>query len=60
MRPRSVHRPRLSIFERDPVDVVEEGLWWIELVSGGEDTGDSELLVVHANINFFDPGTKLY
>jgi hypothetical protein len=39
---------------------VEEGLWWIKLVSGGEDNGDSEPLVVHADINFFDLGTKLY
>jgi len=39
---------------------VEEGLWWIESVSGGEDNGDSELLIVHADINFFDFGTKLY
>lgn len=35
-----------------------EGLW-IDLASGWKDSGDSELLVDHANIEFFDLGTKV-
>jgi hypothetical protein len=38
---------------------MEEGVWWIDLVSGWKDEGDSELPVAHADVDFFDLGTKL-
>lgn len=38
---------------------MEEGLWWIDLVSVWKDMGNSELPVDHADVDFFDLGTKL-
>jgi len=37
---------------------VEEGVWWIDLVSVWKDRGDLELLVDHADVDSFDPGTN--
>ena len=42
-----------------PVEIVEEGIWWIDLVSVWKAKGDSELPVDHADVDFFDLGTKL-
>ena len=39
--------------------IVEEGVWWIDLVSVWKDKEDSELPVDHADVDFFDLGTKL-
>ena len=36
-----------------------EGVWWIDLVSVWKGKGDAELRVDHADVDFFDLGTKL-
>ncbi len=59
MRPGGVHCPYVSILECDSVEIVEEGVWGIDLVSVWKDLGDLEVLVDHADVDFFDLGTKL-
>lgn len=39
--------------------IVEEGIWWIHLVSVWKDGEDLELPVDRADVDFFDLGTKL-
>jgi hypothetical protein len=58
LRPSGVHRPYLSTLDCDPVEIME-GLLWVDSVSVCKDSGDLELLVDHADIDFFDLGTKL-
>jgi hypothetical protein len=54
-----VYCPYLSIPECDSVEVVEEGVWWIDMVFVRKDKRDSELPVNHAGVDFFDLRTKL-
>jgi hypothetical protein len=59
LRPGGIHCPYLSILECNPIEIVKEGAWWIDFVSIWKDSGNSELLVDHGNIDLFDLGTKL-
>jgi hypothetical protein len=38
---------------------VEEGVWWIDMLSSWKDRRHSELLVNHAGVDLFDLRTKL-
>ena len=58
--PGGVYCPYLSILECDPIEIMEEGLWWIDMVSIWKDKRYLELPVDHAGVDFFDLGTKLY
>ena len=57
--PSGVYCPYLSILECDSVEIVEERVWWIDMVSSWKDRRYSELLVNHSGVDFFDLGTKL-
>ena len=57
--PSGVYRSYLSIFEYDPIEIMEEGVWWIDMMFIWKDKRYSELPVDRADVDFFDLGTKL-